>query len=194
MAIDVWLQLNHDNVIPVYGLTLGFGPLPAVVCPWMKNGTLTRHLEDSADQITASARKDIVSGILPHTIDVSLTELYSSGKSFLDFVIVRLTFPHLLGPNLALVIVHDHGVIHGSLSGVRVTGSYRTTLNHELLLVEYIHRRSRTSMCGRLRNGSSTNGIFQRDLLLFIHRRRGAMDWTRTLSITRQIKQLCGFP
>jgi len=85
VAIDIWLQLNHDNVIPVYGLTLGFGPLPAVVCPWMKNGTLTRYLEDSADQITASARKDILWQVI-------------SGLHYL----------------------HDHGVIHGSLSGSNI--------------------------------------------------------------------------
>lgn len=128
------------------------------------------------------------------TIDALLTELYSSGKSFLHFIIVRLTFPYLLGLNLALAIVHDHGVIHGSLSGVRITRFCRTTLNHVMLLVEYLHRRSRTSMCGRLRNGSSTDGVFQRDLLLFVHRRRSTMDWTRTLPITRQIKEFCRFP
>jgi hypothetical protein len=60
-AVELWLRLDHDNVMPIFGMTLGFGPLPAVVCPWMKNGTLTSYLEHNHDQMTAQARKDMVS-------------------------------------------------------------------------------------------------------------------------------------
>jgi len=84
-AIDIWLRLNHDNVIPVFGMTLGFGPLLAVVCPWMKNGTLTRYLEHNHANITASARKDMLLQVI-------------SGLRYL----------------------HDHSVIHGSLSGSNI--------------------------------------------------------------------------
>ncbi|KAG2140915.1 kinase-like domain-containing protein [Suillus bovinus] len=84
-AIEGWLGLDHDNVIPIFGMALGFGPLPALVCPWMSNGTLTRYLEQNHHQITASTRKAML-------LDVISAVLY----------------------------LHDHGVIHGSLSGSNV--------------------------------------------------------------------------
>ncbi|KAG1853480.1 kinase-like domain-containing protein [Suillus subalutaceus] len=84
-AIEGWLGLDHENVIPIFGMTLGFGPLPALVCPWMKNGTLTRYLEQNYHQTTASTRKAM------------LLEIIS-----------------------AVLYLHHHGVIHGSLSGSNI--------------------------------------------------------------------------
>ncbi|KAG2065014.1 kinase-like protein [Suillus decipiens] len=40
----VWIQLSHDNILPLEGITEGFGPLPAFVAPWMENGTLNDYL------------------------------------------------------------------------------------------------------------------------------------------------------
>ncbi|KAG1818289.1 kinase-like domain-containing protein [Suillus variegatus] len=40
----VWMQLLHDNVLPLEGVTEGFGPLPAFVTPWMENGSLENCL------------------------------------------------------------------------------------------------------------------------------------------------------
>ncbi|KAG2368634.1 kinase-like domain-containing protein, partial [Suillus spraguei] len=40
----VWIQLSHDNILPLEGITQGFGPLPAFVAPWMENGTLNDYL------------------------------------------------------------------------------------------------------------------------------------------------------
>ena len=39
------MKLNHTNVLPLFGTTSGFGPFPAMVCPWLENGTLTSYLE-----------------------------------------------------------------------------------------------------------------------------------------------------
>ena len=44
--IKVWLNLKHDNVLPLLGTTMGFGRFPAMVCPWAENGTLTSYLKD----------------------------------------------------------------------------------------------------------------------------------------------------
>ncbi|KAG6375774.1 kinase-like domain-containing protein [Boletus reticuloceps] len=43
--IKVWLDLRHDNVLPLLGTTMGFGRFPAMVCPWVENGVLTSYLE-----------------------------------------------------------------------------------------------------------------------------------------------------
>ncbi|KAH0833897.1 kinase-like domain-containing protein [Lanmaoa asiatica] len=45
--VKVWMKLDHTNVLPLFGTTSGFGPFPAMVCPWLENGTLTSYLERS---------------------------------------------------------------------------------------------------------------------------------------------------
>lgn len=42
----MWLDLEHDNVLPLLGTTMNFGRFPAMVCPWAENGTLTSYLQD----------------------------------------------------------------------------------------------------------------------------------------------------
>ena len=41
------MKLDHPNVLSLFGTTSGFGPFPAMVCPWLENGTLTSYLERS---------------------------------------------------------------------------------------------------------------------------------------------------
>ena len=43
--IKVWLDLRHKNVFPLVGKTLGSGRFPAMVCPWIENGSLTSYME-----------------------------------------------------------------------------------------------------------------------------------------------------
>ncbi|KAF8437614.1 kinase-like domain-containing protein [Boletus edulis BED1] len=51
--IKVWLNLRHANVLPLFGTTVGFGRFPAMVCPWVENGTLTVYLEDRYHSLSA---------------------------------------------------------------------------------------------------------------------------------------------
>ncbi|KIK35701.1 hypothetical protein CY34DRAFT_32641, partial [Suillus luteus UH-Slu-Lm8-n1] len=41
----VWIQLLHDNILPLEGVTEGFGPLPAFVSLWMEEGSLDGYLK-----------------------------------------------------------------------------------------------------------------------------------------------------
>ncbi|KAG1785067.1 kinase-like domain-containing protein [Suillus plorans] len=43
----VWIQLLHDNILPLEGITFAeeFGLLPALVTPWMENGSLDDYLK-----------------------------------------------------------------------------------------------------------------------------------------------------
>ncbi|KAG2144100.1 kinase-like domain-containing protein [Suillus bovinus] len=43
--VYVWVRLLHDNILPLEGVTEGFGPLPAFVTPWMENGSLNDYLK-----------------------------------------------------------------------------------------------------------------------------------------------------
>ncbi|KAF9219863.1 hypothetical protein BS17DRAFT_370101 [Gyrodon lividus] len=54
--IRVWLDLDHINVLPFFGTTMGFGRFPAMVCPWLKNGPLTSYLERRDDSMTMGER------------------------------------------------------------------------------------------------------------------------------------------
>ncbi|KAG2108610.1 uncharacterized protein F5147DRAFT_612359, partial [Suillus discolor] len=43
----VWIPLLHDNILPLEGITFAeeFGLLPALVTPWMENGSLDDYLK-----------------------------------------------------------------------------------------------------------------------------------------------------
>ena len=45
------MKLNHTNVLSLFGTTSGFGPSPAMVCPWLDNGTLTSYLVRRNDEL-----------------------------------------------------------------------------------------------------------------------------------------------
>ncbi|KAG2108013.1 kinase-like domain-containing protein [Suillus discolor] len=43
--VQGWMSLLHENLLPIYGTTTGFGSsLPCLVLPWMENGSLTSYL------------------------------------------------------------------------------------------------------------------------------------------------------
>ena len=58
--LKVWVGLNHRNVLPLYGITGGFGPFPAFVCPWAHNGTLSEYLEKSEARLGLKDRMILV--------------------------------------------------------------------------------------------------------------------------------------
>jgi serine/threonine protein kinase len=43
--IKLWLKLEHENIVPLWGVTDEFGSLPALVSPWLENGSLTAYLQ-----------------------------------------------------------------------------------------------------------------------------------------------------
>ncbi|KIK99378.1 hypothetical protein PAXRUDRAFT_822796 [Paxillus rubicundulus Ve08.2h10] len=47
--LKVWEKLDHENIMPLWGVASGFGVMLAMVCPWAENGTLTGYLEQHRD-------------------------------------------------------------------------------------------------------------------------------------------------
>ena len=45
LEMKSWMKLNHTNVLSPFGTTSGFGPSPAMVCPWFDSCPLTPYLE-----------------------------------------------------------------------------------------------------------------------------------------------------
>ncbi|KAG2046745.1 kinase-like protein [Suillus hirtellus] len=62
-----WIKLEHRNIIHIYGMTSGFGVLPAVVTTWMRDGTLTEYLDRQYSYLTSRGRfhllNDVASGL-----------------------------------------------------------------------------------------------------------------------------------
>jgi hypothetical protein len=56
-----WKPLRHDNILPLCGITYGFGPVPAIVSPWMSNGSLSTYLEKNYDSLSAAHKFGLVS-------------------------------------------------------------------------------------------------------------------------------------
>ncbi|KAG8214125.1 kinase-like domain-containing protein [Butyriboletus roseoflavus] len=60
---NVWFGLDHPNVLPLYGTTMGFGPFAAFVCPWADNGTLSEYLEKFETELDLNRRMTLLSNI-----------------------------------------------------------------------------------------------------------------------------------
>ena len=54
-------RLQHENILPLFGYTYGFGLLMAMVCPWAENGNLTTFLEREGSTLSVVRRFKIVS-------------------------------------------------------------------------------------------------------------------------------------
>jgi len=56
-------QLVHNNLLPLLGTIRGFGPLPAIVSPWMQNGSLTMLLERDFQLLTIIRKLQILEDV-----------------------------------------------------------------------------------------------------------------------------------
>jgi hypothetical protein len=85
-------QLHHENLLPLLGFSHGFGPLPAMVSPWIHNGSLTTYLDHQFTELTIEQKLRIVScfseAFLHHGIHWNL----SYGKSLQLSATVRGIF------------------------------------------------------------------------------------------------------
>ncbi|KAG1784781.1 kinase-like domain-containing protein [Suillus plorans] len=65
--LRICANLNHPNILPVYGYTYGFGPFIAIVSPWAENGNLSDYLQIEGAALTLVRRfqilRDIIAGL-----------------------------------------------------------------------------------------------------------------------------------
>ncbi|KAN0092910.1 Protein kinase-like domain containing protein [Tylopilus felleus] len=81
-------RLEHPNVITLLGVAEGFGPIQAIVLPWMSNGSLHAFLENKGETFTMDERLHLVLGIVSgleylHSIPVFHGDLHS-GNVLID--------------------------------------------------------------------------------------------------------------
>ncbi|KAG2108153.1 kinase-like domain-containing protein [Suillus discolor] len=58
----VWMQLEHDHILPLEGVTFAeeFGLLPALVSPWMEEGSLDDYLKHKFSELSDSEKQELV--------------------------------------------------------------------------------------------------------------------------------------
>ena len=59
--LRVWGKLDHPNILPLYGTTSDFGHYNSMVCPWLENGSVSKHMERCGDLLSMSDRLQLVS-------------------------------------------------------------------------------------------------------------------------------------
>ncbi|KIJ07611.1 hypothetical protein PAXINDRAFT_102882 [Paxillus involutus ATCC 200175] len=59
--LKTWAKLDHVNILPLFGTTMNFGRFPAMVCPWLENGSLTSYLERRHGTLNSVERVSLIS-------------------------------------------------------------------------------------------------------------------------------------
>ncbi|KAG2041326.1 hypothetical protein BDR03DRAFT_1007172, partial [Suillus americanus] len=58
-----WKPLRHDNILILYGFAYGFGPVPAIVSPWMSNGSLSTYLDKNYDSLSMANKFGLLADV-----------------------------------------------------------------------------------------------------------------------------------
>ncbi|OAX33964.1 WD40 repeat-like protein, partial [Rhizopogon vinicolor AM-OR11-026] len=61
--LKVWGRLKHDCILPLWGVANNFGRYPAMICPWVKNGSLTGFLEREQDTLSSQDKFSLLNDI-----------------------------------------------------------------------------------------------------------------------------------
>ncbi|OJA21366.1 hypothetical protein AZE42_11892, partial [Rhizopogon vesiculosus] len=56
----VWISLSHDNILSFEGIVDDFGQLPALVSPWMENGSLNVYLKKVFPSLSDHRKSQLV--------------------------------------------------------------------------------------------------------------------------------------
>ncbi|KAG1828752.1 kinase-like domain-containing protein [Suillus subalutaceus] len=62
-TIKIWMRLKHENIVPLLGVTDGFGSVPALVLPWLGNGALTGYLQRKHEMLSYSQKFAMLSDV-----------------------------------------------------------------------------------------------------------------------------------
>lgn len=94
-------RLHHENILPLLGFSYEFGPLPAMVSPWIHNGSLTTYLEHYFTELNIEQKLRILRQVAAAT-----SYLHSKGVVHGD-----LTANNILIDSDRNARVADHGIL-----------------------------------------------------------------------------------
>lgn len=110
--------LSHPHILPLLGITTKFASI-ALVSPWMPNGTVSDCFQELRQQSN------------------SKLALVNICNSWVSIVIIRhirtgcLTLLQIMHVASGLAYLHEEGVVHGDLRGVRPSVEYSECCSHE---------------------------------------------------------------
>ncbi|KAG1720886.1 kinase-like domain-containing protein [Suillus lakei] len=98
----VWMRLKHDCILPFEGVTIAteFGPLPALVSPWMEEGSLDNYLKHKFPVLTDVQKRELI-----RQVATGLSYLHSE-----DVVHGDLTATNVLVDSSGCVRLADFGL------------------------------------------------------------------------------------
>jgi serine/threonine protein kinase len=94
-------QLQHENLLPLLGISYDFGLLPAMVSPWMNNNSLTTYLKRNFTTLTIESKLRIL-----RQVAGAVSYLHSK-----DVVHGDLTANNILIDSNCNAHVADHGIL-----------------------------------------------------------------------------------
>lgn len=98
--IHAWAKLEHENILPLYGIVMDFGPIVSIVHPWQDNGTLSTYLSCKHGTLTVQDKFKLLENIVS-----GLHYLHSHG-----FVHGNLSGNHVLVDALGRASLADPGL------------------------------------------------------------------------------------
>ncbi|KAG2041352.1 kinase-like domain-containing protein [Suillus americanus] len=94
----VWANLKDDHVLPLHGITTGFGILPAFISSWMTEGSLDKYLKQQQTPLSMFQKLDM------HPVSSIVRGFYF--------------FMHDSG--LDSPLVHENDIVHGDLTPTNI--------------------------------------------------------------------------
>jgi len=93
------LNLTHDNLLPLLGISMNFGPFPALVTSWMINGLLSEYIK--SNELWEEDKMELVVGVASgvaylHSNNIIHSDIRGSSILVDELVNARLADPGLL--------------------------------------------------------------------------------------------------
>ncbi|KAH6912739.1 TKL/TKL-ccin protein kinase [Coprinopsis sp. MPI-PUGE-AT-0042] len=73
--LKAWHCLQHEHVLPLFGVMRDSGLYPSVICPWRENGSVSAYLESSGNSIQESERLRMHNILLDKDLKVQISDV-----------------------------------------------------------------------------------------------------------------------
>ncbi|KAG2132083.1 kinase-like domain-containing protein [Suillus clintonianus] len=115
--LSIWVILDHQYVLRLYGVVYGFGPFRAFVSPWMPNGTLDSYLDRS--DLTAVSRLTLFKQIVEGLKYLHDNNVIHSNLTSLNVLVAADGSPRIAGFGISNIVIQSSPAFSYHTGGVR---------------------------------------------------------------------------